>query len=332
MRGKWLLAAGTVILVGIGAGALSLLRRTSSQAVPVSKAAPVSARTSVGNEISLPGTIRAQNVVLVAAPLEGMIETILVQVGEDVYENQPLARIQNTSLQASRDLAMAEVERAQSRVNSAESMQIAARLEASRARADAARARSGFDVAEKAALRQETLYREGATPRLVYEKAQKEYETAKAEYETLRELANHAEDRAAAMAKELDAARQILEQTNQDLEQTAADLAAAEVRSPVNGVLIAARAGVGDQVNQNMTDLFQIAVDLLHLEVVVEPPPPALARIRTGQLAQVLLAETPNEAIPATVKEVKGGQVIVEFTSPNPIRPNLSAQVRIKLT
>jgi hypothetical protein len=39
-----------------------------------------------------------------------------------------------------------------------------------------------------------------------------------------------------------------------------------------------------------------------------------------------------NEPIPASVREVKGTQVLVEFTSPSPaIRPGLTAQVTIKI-
>ncbi|MEK7753797.1 MAG: hypothetical protein AAB654_17885, partial [Acidobacteriota bacterium] len=68
------------------------------------------------------------------------------------------------------------------------------------------------------------------------------------------------------------------------------------------------------------------------LEVVVEPDPPALARIRAGQPATVHLSEMANQPIPASVREVKGTQVLVEFTSPDPaIRPGLTAQVTIKI-
>ena len=46
-----------------------------------------------------------------------------------------------------------------------------------------------------------------------------------------------------------------------------------------------ARGEAGAEVNPSMKDLFQIAVDLASLEVVVEPDPPALARIRVMNTA-----------------------------------------------
>jgi hypothetical protein len=73
-------------------------------------------------------------------------------------------------------------------------------------------------------------------------------------------------------------------------------------------------------------------VNLSAPEAVVEPAPPALARIRPGQEALIQIAELPG-VIPGKVKEVRGTQVIVEFTSPNPaLRPGTTAQVRIRLT
>src|ERR1051325_8986384 len=88
MRGKWLLAAGFAIVAGIGAGALSPRLR---------KAPPPPARASATllnlNELSIPGTIRAQHVANVGATIEGNIEAFLADVGDEVFEGQVLARI-----------------------------------------------------------------------------------------------------------------------------------------------------------------------------------------------------------------------------------------------
>jgi multidrug resistance efflux pump len=85
-------------------------------------------------------------------------------------------------------------------------------------------------------------------------------------------------------------------------------------------------------VNQDLKDLFQIAVELSSLEVVVEPEPPVLERIRPGQEAVIQVAEIPGEGLPGKVREIKSGQVVVEFVSPSPaVQPGLTAQVRIKL-
>ena len=117
------------------------------------------------------------------------------------------------------------------------------------------------------------------------------------------------------------------------MEQARQDLSAGEVHSPVDGLVMSRRADVGQEVTREVKDLFVIAVNLAALQVVLEPEPPVLARIRPGQDALVQLAEIPGQGIPGKVKEVKGTQVIVEFTSPSPdVRPGLIAQVLIKLT
>lgn len=100
----------------------------------------------------------------------------------------------------------------------------------------------------------------------------------------------------------------------------------------MDGILVARRGEAGGEVNRSMTDLFQIAVQLASLDVVVEPPPPALARIRPGQPAAVRVAEVADAALPGAVRDVKGSQVFIEFTSPNPaIRPGLTAQATIRI-
>jgi multidrug resistance efflux pump len=329
VRGKWLLGAGTVILVGIGAGALSLLRRSAAPAQPGGAPPPAPV---FGPEISLLGKVQARNVVLIGAPTEGTVEEFPVQVGQDVFEGQLLARIRNVTLETAVELAQAELDKAQSRVANLEANLIAAHLEASRAEADRNRARAEAEKAEKVFLRQQLLYKEGATPRLVFERAQKEHLALQSEHESLAELATHAAERVDVLVREIDAARRTLEEKNEEFDLAKEHLQAAEIHSPVDGILIARRGDAGIEVDPSIKDLFQIAVELASLEVLLEPEPPALARIRAGQPAAVRLAELGNEPIPGSVREVKGNQVLVEFTSPSPaIRPGLTAQVTIRI-
>jgi multidrug resistance efflux pump len=328
-RGQWLLFAGTVILVGAGGAALSLLRRAAPPA-PSGSATPPAPVFSP--EIGFVGKVQARNVIPIAATTPGTVEEFAVEAGQDVFEGQLLARIRNVTIETAVELAQADFDKAQSRVTTLESNLIAARLEASRADADRNRARSETERAEKVFLRQQLLHKEGATPRLVFEKAQKEHLALQAEYQTLAEVATHAEDRAGMLVKEMDAARRTLEEKNEEFDLAKEELQATEIHSPVDGILIARRGDAGSEVDSSIKDLFRIAVDLTSMEVVVEPDPPALARIRAGQPAVVRMSELSNEPIPASVREVKGNQVFVEFTSPTPaIRPGLTAQVTIRI-
>lgn len=332
MRGKWLLVGGVTVLAAIAAGALSVRWR---DAAAKRKLAQVPSPASVfqNAEVSLTGRIQAQKLVPVGAPVEGVIDSYLVDVGQEVYAGQLLGRIRSGRLDAAVEQATAEAEQAQNRVNNLDGALIAARLDSSRSAADAARAHGEMERAEKVYLRQQMLYREGATPRLVFEKAERDYKGAKAESDNLEAVAKTAQDRVAQLSKQMDAARVALSEKNEELDHARTDAASAELRAPADGLVLGRRGQPGEQVDPAMLDLFQIAVDLTALEVILEPEPPVLARIRTGQPAAVRVAEFPNQELSGKVQEVRGTQVIVDFLSPSPvIRPGLTAQVRIKLT
>jgi HlyD family secretion protein len=330
MRGKWLLAGGSVILVALAMGALTHLRHKASEKAPETRKPLASG--SPPRELSLPGQIQAQHVVPVGAPVTGTIDAFLVDVGQDVYEGQLLARIASQGLESAREEAVRAAQNAQEKVNSIEGRMIAARLEASRARADANRSRDQFERAEKTYLRQQMLNREGATPRLVYEKAEREFETARAEFHSLDELARQAESRASDLIRDLDASRRSLEERNADLETATAQSAGAEIRSPVSGILVARKGEPGKLIGpEEAKDLLEIAADLSQLTVTIHAEPPALQRIQPGQDALVFVADL-NGVIPASVKEIKGSDVTLSFVSPSPvIRPGMTAQVRIRL-
>ena len=299
---------------------------------------PVPAQTQVArpvlqeNEISLPGKIQANNVVDVAAPIDGILDQYLVDVGEEVFEGEVLARIKNTGLDSAAQSARSDAERIQAHVTDLEAQLISSRLELSRARSDAVRAKADYERAEKAYQRQKMLLDAGATPRLTFEKAEKDYQNAKADAEGFQGTAQNAEDRVASLAKEIETAKAMVLAKSKDLDNAEAQIAGGEVRSQVNGLLVARRGRAGDPVDQSMKDLLQIAVDLSSLQVVVDPDPRIIQQIHQGQPASIQIAEAIS-AIPGTVREIKAGQVFVDFTSPSPvIKPGLTAQVKIKVS
>ena len=331
MRRYWLPAAGVLALLAIGATTLSLYSHAPK---PQPKPAPAAVSQTAPpdpSEISLSGKVEPTKVVAVPPLVEGVIERFMAGVGEDVFEGQVLAHIRSGKLDSAEEAARLDAEHARSRVSDIESKLIAARLEASRSRAEATRIKGDLDRAEKAYLHQQMLNREGATPRLVFEKAEKDYNALKADAGSVEVLANSAEERVTSLTKELQAAQALFEQKNGDLEDAVAELAAGDVHCPADGIVINRRGEVGEQVNRAMPALFEIAVNLSSLQVSVAPDAKALPRIHAGQPASIEIVEAPG-GIPGTVREVKQGQVLVDFTSPSPmVRPGLSAQVRIPL-
>lgn len=328
MHRKWSLAAGLALLVA-AAGYGWWWREQHRQVAQASR--PVSAPARVEAEVSLQGKIQAKNVVDVGAPIDGILEQYLVDAGEEVFEGEVLARIKNTGLDSVAQSARADAERAQSRANDLESELIAARLELSRARSDVVRAKAEYERTEKVYQRQKMLLDVGATPRLTFEKAEKDYQNAKSDYNGFEGTAQNEEDRVATLAKEIESAKAMVLAKSKDVDNVETQIAGGELRSPVNGLVVSRRGRAGDMVDQGMKDLLQIAVDLSALQVVVDPDPRAVQQIRQGQAALIEVAEAAS-AIQGTVREVKAGQVFVDFTSPSPvIKPGLTAQVKIKL-
>lgn len=323
-------AAAVAVAIGAAAAGYAVFRQRA-QAAPSAAAAPV-AKPATPPEISLTGRIQARETVDVAVPIDGRVIAFHAEVGDDVYEGQLLAEIRSEGLETAQQHAAAELERGTARVQNLESSISAARLEASRASADAMRARSELDRAGRAYERQRLLIGEGATPRQVFEKAEKAYQALVSESKDLDTVAKQADERVTALSRELDAARRFLDDKLQDAEAAKTRVEAGQILSPATGTIAARRGAQGDEVHPTMTDLFQIATDNSQLEIVVEPSPADLARIHSGQDAAITIAEVP-EVLTGKVASVQDGKAVVQFANPSPlVKPGHTAQVRIRLT
>ncbi len=282
-------------------------------------------------EIALPGTVRARRTVDVAAPLDGTLDQYLVDVGEQVFEGEVLARIKSPAADAAAENARVDAERAQARVTELEAQLGVARLEASRAHSDAARAKAAIETTRKNFERQQLLMQAGATPRLDFEKARQDYKDANSQSGEFDFTAEKADERITELTKQIADAKAAVSAKGGDLDAAEARMSAGEVRSPVDGVVVARRGKPGDSVDRGVKDLIEIAVDLSALEVVLQADPKTARRLRQGQAAQIEIAEAPA-AIPGTVQEIAGGRVIVDFTNPSvAIKPGLAAVVKIKV-
>jgi multidrug resistance efflux pump len=328
-RGKWLLISILAIAAGVAGGALSLRHRRAA-APP---AAPNTGALLIRrNEITLSGSVQPQHVVNVGATVEGNIEAFLADVGDEVFEGQVLARIGSAGLETTREQAQTDAEHAQDLVTRAEASVNAARLEASRADAQAQRSRLEMDRAQKLYDRQTTLHNAGATPRIVFEKAQAEFVAAQAAFETMDKAARAARESLQEALNRLATAKTDATQKTAQVEQSQAAFQAAEVRAPAAGTIVGRKGEAGKPAEEAGDQMFRIATDLYALEVRLEPKPDELARIHPGQEAVVSLLDLQGTGLQGTVKEVKDGAVTVEFAGAIPgIKPGMRADVRLKL-
>ncbi len=329
-----MLFAGIAVLLAVGAGAITWWR--SQKADGRSKTQPAQQQTQSaangGNEISLTGQIQAQEVIPVAAPIEGIIDELFVDAGAEVYEGQLIARIRSGKLDSVLESATAEVEKLKARITNLEGSIIAARLESSRAAADASRVKTEYDRLDRAFQRQQMLLKEGATPRLTYEKAERDFKQVKTEYESVVDVARSADERVVNLNRDLDTVKKLLDGRAQELENAREEAGQGEVKSPAEGVIVSRKGAPGEQVSPEVEDFFVVAANLNALQAVVEPDPSILPRVKPGQVAGIRIAESGPAEIPGVVREVKGARVLVDFTSPGPaVKPGISAQVRINL-
>jgi len=321
-RGRLILLAALFFAVVFSAGGWLLLRdRKLPRQVAVAGTPPLP--SSPGPVLT--GRVRPQRMVNVTAPVAGTVSRVLVEVGQDGYAGQLLAELSNGKLAVAQALAKQDAEKANGRERDLASELRAAQVESSKATVASIRAHAALTTAEKEFVRQQVLDREGATPHLAFLRAQDDYQAALANVESLDALAQQARERVPALSRELDAARGDLQDRTGDF---AAITTVSEIHAPVDGVIVAQLGKPGEAVNAGQTSLFQIAVNLSLLDVVVGADAKTLAGVRPGAPAIVRIAEAGDVEIPATVREVGPEGMVIGFDSPSPaIKPGMTALV-----
>lgn len=329
VRGKWILMAGAAMIAAGGTGAVVWLKR---QAPPPKAAAKTEAVLPKGAEVTLTGKIQAVELIHLEVPLDGVLEELAVKAGDEVFEGQILARIANAALRENEREAQVELDRAQARISALETELTGARLEDSRLAAELSRARSDSGRSERAYRRQEMLRREGATPRLTFERAEKEYTAAQEEMERVQGQAGAAQERIQRLLKDIDTGKRAVAEKEAAHEAAKAELASAEVVAPADGLVVVIKRGEGEEVQKGMGTLIELATDLARLELVVEAPKQYTSRLAPGQPALIVMAELPGNGLQAAIRAVEAERVVVEFASPSPlVKPGMTAAVRFKL-
>jgi HlyD family secretion protein len=326
VQGKWIALAG-VLALAAGAGIVIARRHRVEAAKP--SATPVRPAVEAAEAV-LSGRVQPRTILPVGAPAEGVLEAVFVEPGQEVYENQLLGRVHNASLDEAIRQAQASLDQAQGRIVTLNSDALAAKLESSRATAEQSRAQSEFDRLQKIYERQKGLWEAGATARLAFEKSKQDYDEAKAAVARLDDAAKLAAEREKSVAGDLENTNRAVAQSQQALERAKSNQGSAELHSPADGIVFARKAQPGDKVDPSIKDLIEIATQLTSMQISLAPDPLVLVRLRPGQKAKIHIPEITPDEIAGTVREVRGNEAIVDFTSPAPVmKLDLIAQVRI---
>lgn len=288
---------------------------------------PVAAAVFAGTEITLTGRLQAQVTEQVEAPIAGVLEAWFVEEGQEVYEDQLLGRIRNADLDTAVLNAQSAVDRAEIHSAQLDAQTTSAQLEGSRTAAEQLRARNELERIEKIYQRYKNLMEEGAIARLTFEKTEADYNAAKIEAASRDAAAKDAQDKAAALDRDSEEVKRTLAEQTAALAKAKDAMAVCDLHSPADGVVLARNVHQGAPVEASEESLMAIATDLTKLAVALTPDAAVFARIHAGQHAFVRLADT---EVPGEVREARGAEVIVDFTSATAVtKLGTGAQVRI---
>ncbi|HNY39495.1 MAG TPA: hypothetical protein PKJ41_03840 [Bryobacteraceae bacterium] len=325
-----ILAAAVFVILAAGAGGFYFWKLRHAAASP--KPAPAQpAPLPAGTVLKFQATLQARHMVPVDVPVDGVLDEFVVKPGDEVFEGQILGSIRNDVLVENEKEAALALERQKTRLTTLESQLLSVRLEESRQAADASRAATELQRAERTYQRQQMLNREGATPRKTFEAAQAAFETARAEAESLAALAKSLRDRMGEITKDIEVAKRQVAEGEAAYDEAKTGLAAAQMLSPSDGVIISIQKQAGEEVKAGMTGLIQVAVDLTMMEAIMGVDPNLAPRLPAGTPAQVFSTEIAG-SLPGQVRLVENGKAYVEFASPTPlIRPGMTATVAVQL-
>jgi multidrug efflux pump subunit AcrA (membrane-fusion protein) len=328
VRRKWVGVAIIALTAVAGAGLFYWRRHWPDTPRRTVTSAPAPALPS---QITVTGKIRAAHVTGTGSDAMGAIDAFEANVGDEVFQGQVLAEVGSAALESERSGAAAAVEKAQNRVEDTQKAVNMAQLDASRANADRESARAELDRVTKLLDRQKTLLAAGATPRLTYERTERDWESAREQWDAQDKVARAARGRVEDTLKEAGNANRILADKRQQLEAVRSAMESAVVQSPVDGLVVGRQGAVGDPVERFGNDLFSIATDLYDLEVAVEAKPDVVKRLRPSVPALVIIPDLQDSTFPGVVKTIEGSQVVIGFQSSTPaVRPGMPAEVRLK--
>ena len=271
-------------------------------------------RGSIERSISATGSVQALVTVAVSSQLSGQISELNSDFNSKVAKGSSLAVIDPRTFAA--------------RVASAEANLAIAKTTVTVEEATIVKAQALLDQAQRSVERQRTLAANNATPVTTLDTAETLLETAKADLQVAEaQLAN---------------ARATISQREADLSQARLDLDRTQIRSPIDGVVIARNIDLGATVAASLQApiLFQIAQDLTQIQILVSVDEADIGAIEAGHDVTFTVDAFPDRVFNGKVAQVRiAGTTtnnVVTYTvvasAENPqqkLLPGMTATVRI---
>jgi RND family efflux transporter MFP subunit len=286
-KGIWITLAVLVVLAAAGALAWRSRAAFAATEVDTTRAVieQVGAGQSVGTAIlTASGYVVARRKAVVSAKIQGRLAQLRVEEGSYVRENEVLARLESDDYEA-------QVRRARAQVQQAEAARSSAAAQIRRAEADLAEARRQFTVNER-------LSKEQILPTDTLDASRSRVHVLEA-----------AVGQAVADAERAEAS---LQQAHADLRYAEALLQNTVIRAPFAGVVVKKMAEVGESVapippgvNLSTSSGAIVALaDLATLEVEVDVAEANVAKLKSGQPAEVTVEAFPDKRYRAELRQV----------------------------
>lgn len=271
-------------------------------------------RGSIERSISATGSVQALVTVDVSSQLSGQLSAVKVDFNSPVKKGDILAVIDPRTFAA--------------RVASAEANLKIARTTVEIQEANIAKAKALRGQAERSLERQKQLAATNAASAATLDTAKTLFETAIADLEVAQaQIAN---------------ARATVVQREADLAQSKLDLDRTDIRTPIDGVVIARNVDLGSTVAASLQApvLFQIAQDLTQIEILVLVDEADIGTIATGQNVTFTVDAFPDRVFSGEVAQVRiAGKTtnnVVTYTvvvraqnAQQKLLPGMTATVRI---
>ncbi|MBM1173954.1 HlyD family secretion protein [Microvirga arabica] len=319
LRRVWVWLLGILLIAG-GAGFV-LWKPTGGNASDQAYRLGTVDRGPITASVRATGTLNPVTTVLVGSQLSGQVVEILADYNTPVKEGQVVARLYAEQIKSRRDAALADLAQARADLDTKRAQIDKARSALQRAEAQAAdlraqrdRTQAQLEEAQRGSERQTQLNTRAVGTQAALEQArtQVDIQTANLASSDAQIASNQAEtlglkaDLALAEAN-VKSAEAIILQRQAKLRDIEIDLGRAEIKSPVDGVVVKREVELGQTVAASLSSptLFTIAQDLREIDIYANIDEADVGRLQEGQKVSFTVNAYPNRTFDGRVRMVR---------------------------
>lgn len=290
VRPKTLILLAGILIILLGVGSTSVLKKPKP--IPPEKIVAAE-RGDLARSVVARGRIEPLSKVEVKSKANGIIQALLVDVGDSVKEGQILAELDKADLQAQVREAKATLEAEQANLQAAVAAEAKARIEA---------ANPELEFTRRDAERAQGLFSNKIASQQQLDDANRAYEVAKNRQQLLEAI-----DRSA--AAQVDQARARVAATQASLERAQETLGYATIRAPFAGLVLTRPTEIGDAVSSilnlgSAATLIMTLGDVSSVYIKGDVDEADIGKANCGLRVRTKVESFPNESFEGVVKRI----------------------------